>query len=505
MDNITDECAVRIDDGTTTYTSVQAAVDVAQRGATLKIAGYCNEIQSRPSPDDYTGPQIIKQVALIDAPLTLRGGYNAANWSDPPDPVAYPTMLDASQNGRVLVISGDIKPTIEGLQLINGSATNQGGYQDVSGETIDVGGAVYVLNASPIIRSNEIRSSAAAIGGGTALVSSTAQLVRNTIRDSAATQSGGGVALLRSPATLRANTIYTNTARLGGGVYLRLSSAELRSNTIYENTSTQSGGGLYLEFSGARVVDNYVWGNSAADSGGGAYLEISSAAMEGNTIHTNRAAVGGGLYLESSNGVLNAERVQYNTAVTGGGIYIERSNAQMANMFVTDNTLSDAMGNGSGLYMFSSSPRLWHMTITRNTGGDGSGLFVTDDGSTQSVLEMSNTILLSQTVGLVVIGQSRAVLAGTLWGAGIWANGEGGDVALGGDAELEATVNLMTEPDFRSPFTGDYHIGVNSGALDNGLDSSIVRDIDGDLRPIRGGFDIGADEYTWLYLPMIAR
>lgn len=503
VDNITDDCAVRINNGTTTYTSVQAAVDAAQVGATLKISGYCSETQFRASPSTYPGPQVISQVVLVDITLTLRGGYNAADWNEPPDPIAYPTVLDARQNGRVLVISGNITPTIEGLRLINGDATALGGYQDIAGETVDAGGAVYVLNANPTMLSNEIRNSTAAAGGSVALVGSEALMVDNTIRSSIATR-GGGVALLQSPATLRSNIIYTNKAMLGGGLYLRSSAAEVRNNAIYENTSTQSGGGLYLETSGARITNNEVWANSAANSGGGAYLDISSAALEGNTIYDNRAVLGGGLYLKSSNSVLNAERVQSNIAEMGGGVYIERSDARLANMFVTDNILTDAMGTGGGVYMFSSSPRLWHMTITHNSGGDGSGVFMVNDGNTSSTLLMSNTILLSQTVGLVIVGQSRAELAGTLWGDGIWAN-KAGDIFPGPEAEYSTTENRYGDPDFRSHSTGDYHIGPNSAALNRGIDSSVTRDIDGDIRPARGAFDIGADEYAWLYLPIIAR
>jgi hypothetical protein len=501
--NITDDCAVRIDDGTTTYESVQEAVDAAQSGATLKIAGYCSQTQTRASPAGYAGPLVIEQVALINKALTLQGGYNAEDWSETADPIAYPTVLDARQSGRALVISGSISPTIEGLRLINGDAANLGGYRDLLGEIVDVGGALYVLNASPIIRRGEIRSSTAATGGSAALIGSAALLEHNIIRSSVATDRGGGVALLQSPATLHANTIYTNTAMLGGGVYLLSSAAELRDNTIYENISTQSGGGLYLETSGARVLDNHIWGNSAANAGGGVHLRLSATALEGNTIRDNRAALGGGLFLELSNSVLNAELVQYNMAEMGGGIYIDRSNARLTNIIVTDNILTDAMGNGSGVYLFSSSPRLWHMTITRNTGGEGSGIFVTDDGNTANTLSMSNTMLLSQTVGLVIVGQSRAELAGTLWGDGIWAN-EAGDIFPGPEAEFFATDNRYGEPDFRSPFTGDYHIGVNSGALNRGVASNVTSDIDGDWRPARGGFDIGADEYTWLYLPLIA-
>ena len=75
------------------HTTVQAAVDaVDDPDDVIKVAeGTYNVINT------YGG---LAQVVYISKSLTLRGGYNAdfTAW----DPEAYPTTLDAQDNGRVL-------------------------------------------------------------------------------------------------------------------------------------------------------------------------------------------------------------------------------------------------------------------------------------------------------------------------------------------------------------------------------------------------------------------
>ena len=110
---------------------------------------------------------------------------------------------------------------------------------------------------------------------------------------------------------------------------------------------------------------------------------------------------------------------------------------------------------------------------------------------------LTNTILVSHSVGIYVESGNTARLEATLWGSGAWANGSD----WGGDGSITTgTVNLWGDPAFVNPDAGDYHIGSGSAAVDASLDAGIGEDIDGDARPLDGDgdgadeFDIGADE-----------
>ena len=80
------------------------------------------------------------QAAYVDKSITLRGGYRLADWTL--DPASNPTTLDAQQLGRVLTISGDIAPVIEGFRLTRGAAAN--------------GGGVYIQTAAATLRNNDV-------------------------------------------------------------------------------------------------------------------------------------------------------------------------------------------------------------------------------------------------------------------------------------------------------------------------------------------------------------
>jgi hypothetical protein len=61
---------------------------------------------------------------------------------------------------------------------------------------------------------------------------------------------------------------------------------------------------------------------------------------------------------------------------------------------------------------------------------------------------------------------------------------------------LTGTVNVWGDPAFLDPDGGDYHIGLGSAAVDAGIDAGVTVDIDGEPRPMGGGYDIGADEVS---------
>jgi hypothetical protein len=122
-----------------------------------------------------------------------------------------------------------------------------------------------------------------------------------------------------------------------------------------------------------------------------------------------------------------------------------------------------------------------------------------------ATVALTNTVLVSHSVGITVAAGSTARLEGTLWGSGAWANGtdwdEDGDV-------LSGTVNVWDVPAFVNAEGGDYHVGLSSAARDAGVNAGVTEDIDGDARPEGAGYDIGADEYTaqWdVFLPLVAK
>jgi len=560
------------------YAHPQDAVDAAYEGDIIKVAA-----------GTYTGVsacQGVTQVVYISKTLTLRGGYTTTNWTVS-DPDSNPTTLDAQGQGRVLYITGNISPTIEGLRITGGDAEGLGGDQWED----DAGGGVYIITATATIRNNQIFSNAPPYrgvayrggalflhtsratltgntiasntavwggglylydsgatltsntiisntakfdggglylydsdvtltgnivisntataewgdGGGLCLYDSDAILIGNTIISNTAAFSGGGLDLYDSDATLTGNTIASNTAGYGGGLDLYGSDATLTDNTITSNTATVIGGGLCLgDDSDATLTGNTIVSNIAAHNGGGLYLYNSDATLISNTVISNTAKWdGSGAFLEFGDARLTSNTVAFNTANRdGGGLYLWYSDATLTNNMVFDNEGNSA---GSGLYVYASSCRLLHTTLARNSGGDGSGVYVIDDGDDNySAVALTNTILVSHSVGITVTAGNTATLEGTLW------YGNGQDTG-GAGTILTGTVNVSGDPAFVDPDAGDYHISSGSAAIDTGVDAGVTTDIDGDPRPDGCWVDIGADEYYQgrgchrVYLPLIVK
>jgi hypothetical protein len=157
---------------------------------------------------------------------------------------------------------------------------------------------------------------------------------------------------------------------------------------------------------------------------------------------------------------------------------------------------------GSGLYIVRSSPRLLHTTIARNTGGDGSGVLVTDGAGNYSTVTLTNTILVSHTVGITVTGGNTVTVSGVLW--------YGTPVTVSQAAT--ATVTVQDQHEGNPAFAPDgYHLTDTSAAIDRGVNARVTTDIDGDARPDGCSFDLGADEFMAgtackrSYLPLIMR
>ncbi len=405
------------------FASIQEAVDAADHSDdVVKVAaGTYTGVQGRPSPPGYLGTSVITQVVYVSKTVTVQGGYTAANW-DTADPEANPATLNAQGMGRVLYITGDITPTIEGLLVAGGDASGQSG--GPLGH--DAGGGMYVYTATItvsecVIVSNTASTVSAGFGGGLYLENSDATLSGNIMSGNTASTVGsgfgGGLYLRNSPAMLNANTVIENTASAGGGaygggLYLDRSNATLLDNVIRSNTGSTyadaTGGGLSIAGSNVTLDGNTIVSNTASTAswgdGGGVALEGSEATLDGNTIISNTAGAagrgdGGGLWLFTSAVTVTDNTVEGNIASTasrgfGGGLYLDNSGGSLTGNRVLNNVASTAAeGSGGGLYLRESNATLESNTVQGNIAsigdpGFGGGLYLSHSGATLQ----SNTV-----------------------------------------------------------------------------------------------------------------
>ena len=345
---------------TQVFTNVQAAVDFATGGETIKVAtGVYTSINT-----------------TVYKTVTIRGGYTTT-FADPPDPVANPTTLDAQGQGTVLVIGMNVSPTIEGLHITGGNGFSGGGV------SMDIA-------AKPVISGCQIYSNTALSGGGIYVSNEAAPTLNN-------------------------NLVFSNTASYGGGVYVVTATATLSNNLVFSNTAT-SGGGLYLNSSAVTLNRNIVMSNTASGSGGGGYLRESAVTLNDNTIVSNDGGnAGGGLTFSDSSATLSGDIVMFNKAKQGGGLSSNGAAIILVNTVIADNLVNYSSGYGSAINSWASSYRLLHATIARNTGGNGSGVYVRDWAGTYSTIAMTNTILVSHTVGITATAGNTVTLNGILW------------------------------------------------------------------------------------------
>jgi parallel beta-helix repeat protein len=519
------------------YTQIQAAVDAANAGDEIRVAaGTYAGVSTRGGSTQHV---------YVDKAVRLRGGYDPVSWA--PDPALNASILDAQGLGHVLYVTGNISPAIEGLWLTHGAADRGGGiYIDTAAVTLRdnriysntatySGGGVYVIDSASTLANNQIYSNTTASsghGGGITLANSPAQLQDNTITGNRA-HVGGGVEIANNVQnsgafligntiqdntafdyeqegrtfdgaggginigsgytdTLKRNLIRHNTAKWGGGLHAFGAPAVIAENTFQENYAPTHGGGLYVQGGSPTIQYNEILSNTADNWGGGLWIWVNDARVTHNTLRGNAAGWrGGGMYAQSS-AVFDGNIFDSNTAVEqGGGTFSYRdSQARYMNNVWMDNHAAE----GAGIYLWGSVSRFTHNTLVNNVAGNGRGVMIdkypglVDPAASEHIranVTLTNTIVASHSVGIFCTQGNTLTVNGVLWNDTI--------------TPIQATGVSLT---VQNEFTGDprfqsdgYHLQEQySAAADRGVAVDLDHDVDGQLRPLYPGYDLGADE-----------
>lgn len=559
---------------TCAYTTIQAAVDAASDGDTVKVAA-----------GTYTSTAA--QVVVITKSLALAGSYTPPDWTIS-RPTVAPTILDGQHARRGVHVARDITVTLDGMTIINssGSGVYKEAYGNDSHLTIrycDIlsntagsagGGGVFLWGGSLIVEHSRFVSNTVGgygRGGGVFAREATVTLTHSLVQDNRGANGGGGAELYECTSYVAHNTFRNNantsSGSSGGAIAATWGGIVLIDNVIQDNVASESGGGhgggLYLSPAAGRVctvTDNVILGNVAGMTstahGGGAQLlghgkflfsrnqVISNVASHGfsgsgggvsisapgrysyNRIQGNRACtdkggsgLGGGVVVNGEGVWLEGNRILDNWAsmdpcpsycapyANGGGVFISiQDDVTMTNNIIARNRYADRntwkVDHGGGALSIDgqTSPdetkvRLYHNTIAENQ----SPAILNESAA----VTMSHTIFYSQPVDVKTIKDTSGlgpvpltVLDYTLWWTSMNLDPRDGSV-------ITTTNNFTGTPNFITLGINYYHLGSGSQAIDRGPGIGVTTDIDENPRPIRYGFDLGADEACLSYLPLM--
>jgi parallel beta-helix repeat protein len=420
------------------------------------------QVETRPKPEEYHGPDTVRQVVYLDKDVTLRGGYNAdfTDWNGE----RYKTVLrpgPSGFDGRVVLVAPGASPTLEWLYILEGDATNEGGVYNPFRDYESGGGGILAAGAfdsddtiaihNCVIAGNIASTNYNADGGGVYLhYRDNAVLTDNVVRANVASTAGGptygwgggiGIAACEN-VVVSGNVIADNVTNTGygrgNGAGLRLSDADgarVTANQIYSNTANESGGGIHVRFtSDVQIAGNTIYDNVAAQNqygfGGGIDLfAVEDISLWENRIHSNTATqstgsddwgLGGGVAMNQADRVqvagnaITGNVANPNHSGTGGGLraWVGQGLTVTENLILdnraTLNPAAEGVGDGVRISRNTTGVVLVNNVVAGNDGPapDGGGVVLVAELSSQPIEAtlLHNTVADNGAHGILVQG-----------------------------------------------------------------------------------------------------
>ncbi|MDW8102961.1 MAG: right-handed parallel beta-helix repeat-containing protein [Anaerolineae bacterium] len=426
--------------------ALQTALLQAMGGDTIYVAG-----------GTYTGTG--STVINITKSVTLYGGWDGAT-SGPVvrNPAPYPTALDGQKARRDISMTGPATVVLDGLTIANGRVLST-----IISPTLGArwdGGDLYARDVALTLRRTHFYSNVVDAWGFTG----------SWAHGGDASVEGG--ILVVEEAVFQWNGARAVAQSFGGGLSLSGTLATTITNALFrDNDAWQSSDASFLGGSSGDRPPLVLLGNTSVDNGrrksgasSGGYasairIDFAQAWVEGNTFRGGNVVNECGAVVVFNSHLLFARNLVYdNHGWPTSGLCLDSvSPFTLTNNIIAGNRSGPHAGfvairvkGGGGVFL--------HNTIARNIGPTG---LVVDSAT----VALTNTILVSHTVGISVGVGSTATLQGTLWGVSTWANGTDW---TGPGTILTETVNLRGNPAFVNPDSGDYHITAASAAQDTG-------------------------------------
>jgi len=286
----------------TNASAVQQAVDEANPGDVIKLAGTCTGVEMRAG---------LTQTVYISKTLRLEGGHTESDWTLEPDPHTYTTTLDANDGGRVVVISGTVDVILDSLFLTGGLAPDGNGNLDKTGggiwsnealtftnstvysNTAQEGGGMYNDNGSPTLTNVVFSGNSAEYGGGMSNNANSPLLTDVVFSGNSAISLGGGMFNENSSPELTNVVFSGNSANDGGGMFSDLSSPALTNVVFSGNSATDGGGGMFNHYCNSPRLTNVTFSGNSADSFGGGIFNNNSSPVLRNSILWNNQDING--------------------------------------------------------------------------------------------------------------------------------------------------------------------------------------------------------------------